>query len=234
MKAFLRASMLGLGLFAALNLAALAMLTTWLLITGRMDGERFDRLRRIVSTPVETERLEVQRAALNAEAAAHASRERERLAMMPRTSEERLAAVDRELDRIQIRQRLMEDEARLLSRSLDERLALAREQQAKLERDERAFTEGAAQLQSERSDAQFKKTVELLESASPKQAKEWLIELASTGRRNDAVRYLDSMSRFAASRVMRELKSAEETALAADLLEALRRRTGDVAPSSAP
>ncbi len=229
MRSITRPVLTGLGVFAALNLAAIALLIAWLLSTGRMDGERFDRLRRLVSTPIETEREEIQLASRTLEESQRQAQERERLAIMPRSAAERLAEVEGALDQVQIRRRMMEEEARLLGKSLEERLALLREQHADLDRRERRFDEREAEIAAERSDAQFRKTVQLLESAPPKQAKEWLLQLSATGRQGDAVRYLDSMSRFAASRVLRELKSAEETARAADLLDALRRRDVDAA-----
>jgi len=236
MRSMLRGIVWALGLFAAANLIALTALVAWLMATGRMDGERFDRLRRIVATTIESEREQDALAVRLAQDSEAAALERQRLSTLPRTASARLADVDEALDQAQIRRRMLEEEARLLSKGLDERLALLREQQSQLERSERLFDDRMAEATAERSDAQFRKTVQLLESAPPKQAKEWLIELSSTGRHGEAVRYLDSMSRFAASRLMRELKSEEETALAADLLEALRRRDLDAAPadSTAP
>lgn len=227
-----RGILVGLGIFAAINLIGLALLIAWLVATDRMDGERFRTLREMIGTPVTVERQSIQRAAHEAQAAAQAEEERRRLAVAPRTSAERVAEIDRVLDEAQIRRRIVEEEARLLGRSLEERAAQLREQEQRLARVEEAHRERIESDNAARRDAQFRKTVQLLESAPPKQAKEWLLELVSTGRRAEAVRYLDAMNRFAASRALRELKSAEETALAADLLEALRRRTLDGADSA--
>lgn len=222
-----------LGVLAAINVMALAAFIGWLFVTDRMDGDRFGAMKRLVLTPIAEERASREREEAEARDAVAGEIERVRLSLPPRTSAERAEEIDRDLDQAQIRRRLVEEEARLLGRSLDERFEALKEETLV---ESRRAEERRAALAAEdaiRSGAQFRKTVALLDSAPPKQAKEWMLELMRTGRRDDAVRYLDSMSRFAASRLMRELKSVEETALGADLLEALRRRTlegGDDTP----
>lgn len=224
MRSILRAAIVALGVFALVNLVLIGAALAWLFSTGRMDGERFQRLREIVATPIETERQAIQLAADRASEDARLEVERRRLGELPRTSAERAAEIDRGLDQAQLRRRMVEEEARLLGRSLETQAALLREQQLQLEQSSLRLHERVDAEAVERRDAQFRKTVQLLEAAPPRQSKEWLLELVSTGRRDEAVRYLNAMNRFAASRLLRELKSAEETALAADLLEALRRR----------
>lgn len=220
---WIRRLVTALGVLAAVNLMAGGAFLGWLLATDRMDAERFGELRRRVFTPIQAERaaLEADEAARREESAA--AIERVRLAAPPRTAAERAAEVDRALDQAQIRRRLVDEEARLLGRGLDERFARLREEESSFDRSETERRAVQAAEEALRSNAQFKKTVQLLEASSPRQSKEWLLELVRTGRRDDAVRYLDSMSTYTASRVLRELKSAEETTLAADLLEALQR-----------
>ena len=72
-------------------------------------------------------------------------------------------------------------------------------------------------------DKQFRRSIDLIESAQPAQTKIWLLAMVEQGRFEDAVSVLDSMQRRSASRVLREFKSAAEMELAGQLLEALGR-----------
>lgn len=225
MTRWLRAAITALAVLAVANLVGFAALLGWLFATERMDGTRFGEIRRIIGTPIsEARELEERRAAAEREEAERAI-ERVRLALPPRTASERAGEIDRSLDEAQLRRRMVEEEARLLGRSLDERAAQLRESQMAFDRSQeerRASTEAEQALLR---DAQFRKTIALLDAAPPAQTKEWMLELMRSGRREDAVRYLDGMSKFAAGRVLRELKSAEETALAADLIQSMTHRT---------
>ena len=74
----------------------------------------------------------------------------------------------------------------------------------------------------EAAQAQFDKAVRQLSSIPAKQAKQILLELINTGRRAQAVAYLDAMQARSAAKVLREFRSAEEVRLATDLLEHVR------------
>jgi len=220
-----RVVVVALGILAAANLVALAAALVWLLGTDRMDAERFGRLKTLVLTPIAVEQATLDQVESERRAETAATIERARPSMPPRTAAERSEAIDRAIDQSEIRRRLIEEQARLLGRSLEERLEALREQTAAFERRDAERRAAIADDEAIRSSVQFRKTLALLDGAPPRQAKEWLLELLRSGRRDEAVRYLDAMSRYAASRVMRELKSAEEASLAADLLESIRRRT---------
>lgn len=229
MSQWMRRIVTALGALAAVNLVACAALLSWLFATDRMDGTRFGELRRWMATPIAEERAMAGRA----ESARRTDSEREvelvRLAIPPRSAAERSAEIDRAIDQAQLRRRLVDEQGRLLGQSLEARLMQLHDAEKQFEESAAERQQAIAAEQTLRNDAQFKKTVALLDASPAKQSKEWMLELLRTGRRAEAVRYLDAMSKYAASRLMRELKGAEETALAADLLEALRRRSIDAA-----
>ena len=71
--------------------------------------------------------------------------------------------------------------------------------------------------------AQFRRAVQLIESAPAGQAKIWLVAMVERGDFAEAVATLDAMRERAASRILREFKSAREMELAGQLLEELGR-----------
>ncbi|MBG81206.1 MAG: hypothetical protein CMJ39_10940 [Phycisphaerae bacterium] len=70
---------------------------------------------------------------------------------------------------------------------------------------------------------QFRRSVQLIESAQPLQAKIWLLRMIEDDRFDDAVAVLDAMRERSASRIIREFNSAQEMELAGKLLESLGR-----------
>ena len=78
------------------------------------------------------------------------------------------------------------------------------------ERDQIAAIEG---------DAQFKKTVTLLESVPPARASEMLLQIIEQGAPEQATAYLNAMQTRTASKILAQIG---DPTLAADLLERLR------------
>ncbi len=119
----------------------------------------------------------------------------------------------------------------------DERDMLGRQLEsvsAELERRQIAFEEERAAWKSEiesqvmrKKDAQFQHTVKVLEALPAKQAKNILLEMiiqkGPQEGMQEATSYLNAMSIDATSRILREMKDQEETRVATDLLEHLRR-----------
>ena len=75
---------------------------------------------------------------------------------------------------------------------------------------------------SRKADEQFAKTVKLLESLPPKQAKQTIVELLSTDKADQAVAYLNAMKPRLAAKVLGAFKTTAENKLATVLLEQLR------------
>lgn len=112
---------------------------------------------------------------------------------------------------------------RQIEQALDQ-LAQARENLAIERAAFRAAIESASQEDEGRDPAsQFRRSVQLMESAQPNQAKVWLLAMVEDDRFDDAVATLDAMRERSASRILREFKSAGELELAGQLLEALGR-----------
>ena len=85
-----------------------------------------------------------------------------------------------------------------------------------------AACRGLADEQQRMRGTQFTKAVKLLESLQPKQAKQQIIELVMTGKKDEAVAYLDAMNQRAAGKILGEFKTVPENALATELLELIR------------
>ena len=81
----------------------------------------------------------------------------------------------------------------------------------------------STEIEGRDPEIQFRRSVQLMESAQPGQAKVWLLAMVESDRFQDAVATLDAMRERSASRILREFQSAGELELAGQLLEALGR-----------
>ena len=233
MSELARSAWKGLGILGVVNTLAIAALLTWLLVSDRMDAGRFSRLRTELATTLTEERLRRETEAATAAEAGRRQVELAHLGQMPRTPAERVEEVDRAQDLRTLERRHLAEEARQLGIVLDERRLAIDQERARLSASQAEWQSARDAEAAIGRDAQMKKAVQLLEGAPPRQAREWIVELCTTGRREEAVRYLNAMNRMAASRVLREMKSAEEAVLAADLIEAMRQWTPRVADGPA-
>lgn len=196
---------------AIVNLLAVLAGVGWLVGSGRLDRERWDAIRTIVAAPPG-----------DPEPATEPTVEEPAGSIRPTSA--RIEAIDREIRQQALSLRRLRDEKEQLDRALEERSAELDRREAAF-REEREAWEGTTLADREaRIDAQFRKTVRLLESVPPKQAKDLLLELVREGDRAGAVAYLDAMSAYKASSVLKTFKGEDETRVAADLLEELRVR----------
>jgi hypothetical protein len=207
---------------AVVNLLSLVLFAAWLAQSGRLNADRVNAVRDLLSPTIAAE--EAAAAAEQAEAAreelAAAERARKENPPLPSTAQVRQASLTRDQTEAALA-RVGEETARLRGQ-LDARAA-------ELDRREQAFrTARAAWLGSieaerqRRTDEQFLQTVRQYESAPAKIAKAWMMELVDDGGEEQVVAYLDAMNARAASKILREFKTAEEAALATELLEKLR------------
>jgi hypothetical protein len=207
-----------LSIIAVVNLLAVLGVGGWMVGTGRLDRERARALLTRPADPGEPP----------------ASIEADPELAIPTSV--RIEAQDRVLRQEAAAIRRMRDEREQLDRALDSRRSelVAREEALTSARSQwEAATAGA---RAARTDEQFRKSVRLLEGVPPKQAKEWLLELVRGGQIDQAVSYLDAMSAFKAASVLKAFKGEEETKVATDLLERVRRRAlvPPAAQASAP
>ncbi len=207
---------------AVVHMLALATFAVWLWHSDRLDGARVQQVRELFSMTIP----EAQVAAKRAETQVKAElAERKELAFRADPPFSSAAAI--ELGSQVTRH--TDQEIRRLEDAKQRRLAQLAESQRLFEEQEAAskarverWEETAAAEVSRKTDEQVAKTVKLLESLPPKQAKQKIVELASTGKTDQAVAYLNAMKPRLAAKVLGAFKTAAENKLATDLLEQLR------------
>jgi len=207
---------------AVVNLLALATFAAWLWHSDRLDGERVQQVRELFSMTIP----EAQAAAKRAETQVKAElAERTELAFRADPPFSSAAAIElgsqvtRHTDQ-EIR-RLEDAKQRGLAQLAESQRLVAEQEAASKARIERWEKTVAAEV-SRKADEQFAKTVKLLESLPPKQAKQTIVELLSTDKADQAVAYLNAMKPRLAAKVLGAFKTTAENKLATDLLEQLR------------
>ncbi|MBL9147459.1 MAG: hypothetical protein JNM94_02070 [Phycisphaerae bacterium] len=197
---------------AVVNLTVVVGLLAWLGATGRLSRDSIDRVREALRAPGADQPAEVP-----------APTEEETRDVTPTTA--RLTAADRVAQQHAILNRRLNDEREQIARDL-----AAQESDLKTREDafasERSAWESATDgARAAATEEQFRKAVKLLESVPPKQGKEWILSLYREGKIDQAVTYLDAMSSFKRSNLLKVFKGEEENKVATDLLERLRMRT---------
>ena len=123
--------------------------------------------------------------------------------------------------------RRLGDERDMLIRQLESVSAELERRQIAFEEQREAWKMAIEAQVVRKKDAQFQHTVKVLEALPAKQAKNILLEMiiqkGPQEGMQEATSYLNAMSIDATSRILREMKDQEETKVATDLLEHLRR-----------
>jgi len=207
---------------AVVNLLAMTMFGLWLWQSGRMDVERLRRLKEMLGQTIEAEQEVAAEQQAQTEADRQEAAEQARVADPPLPS----VAQVRHLNLIdaqsrQAMQRLRDETDQHLARLAMERRQIEREQ-ASLEAEKEAWQEATRAQRQQRTDEQFQKTVKLYESAKPKLAKQWMLNLVDDGEERQVVAYLNAMNSRAAKKILDEFKSEQDGQLATELLERLR------------
>lgn len=207
---------------AVVHLLALAMFLAWLWKSERLDGRRIHQLREMLAMTIP------QADAVAAGEAQDAAllQQRQATAVLRQNpglpSAERVRNITSARQTQQRSSRRIDDVKAQLSRQLAQDGAQIMEQRLALETDRLAIDGGIADEQQRMRGTQFTKAVKLLESLQPKQAKQQIIELVMTGKKDEAVAYLDAMNQRAAGKILGEFKTVPENALATELLELIR------------
>ena len=187
---------------------------SWLAMSGELNQERIDALRLAWNGSVSEDRGQlVDEAGQKSE---------------PEGSSERILAIREAAHREQtVDGQLLAQESRIRRRQIDVALTQLAEARKELEAEREAFEiikRASVQKPKLRDQQeQFRRSVQLIESAQPLQAKIWLLRMIEDDRFEDAVAVLDAMRERSASRVLREFNSAHEMELAGKLLESLGR-----------
>lgn len=209
---------------AVVHLLALLMFLAWLWQTDRLNGDRVEQVRSMLSrTIAEDEQAQEQ----EHEAAQLVSLQRAEQARRQDTPPPSAEAVgtlsqtrhadERAIRRINDVKQQLYREIALAEQQLSEQRAALDSRTATVEGDLDAEAKRLAQ-------EQLTKAVRLLESLPPRQAKEKIVELVQAGKTEQAVTYLDAMSQRAAGKVLAQFKTPKENELATELLERIRTR----------
>ncbi len=206
---------------AVVHLLALATFAVWLWHSDRLDGARVQRVRELFSMTIPEAQVAAKRAQTQVKAELE---ERNEVALRADPPFSSAAAIE---IGSQVT-RHTEQEIRRLEDAKQRRLAQLAESQRLFEEQEAAskarvelWEKTAAAEVSRKTDEQFTKTVKLLESLPPKQAKQKIVELLSRGKTDQAVAYLNAMKPRVAAKVLGAFKTDAENKLATELLEQL-------------
>ena len=207
---------------AVVHLLALALFVGWLWQTDRLDDRRVQAVRSIFASTIAENEAQAQAARLEAERASLLAAEEGRRAAPSLPSADRVRTVSgAQADDARSVRRINDVKAQL-SREIELAETQIQEQRAALDADRQQFEGGLAADTARRQDDQLGKSVKLLEGLPPKQAKQNLVDLVSAGRIDQAVIYLDRMNPRAATKILQQFKTPEESQLATELLERIR------------
>ncbi len=208
-------------LVALANMLAIILFVWWLHFSGRLDMDRVEAVRTMLSETIAEETRRERDEAAQIELVAQQQREAELLASPPVTASETLAlrieTSEIDLQRLQRLRREVETLSETLSRERrlfeDERDAFLAEK-AEFE----AMRERLAEIEG---DEQFAKSVAVLETVKAGEAKEMLAELITTDP-EQAVAYLNAMKARQRAKVIAEFNKDGSVDVATGLLEQLR------------
>jgi flagellar motility protein MotE (MotC chaperone) len=204
---------------AVANLLAVTGFVLWLQSSDRLDVDRVEAIRDILSETRSAEQARLEETAKNDEAEQARIKAEKDAQLPPITAYDRLA-LSEESDEV-TRQRLerMRREVEDLQRTIRADSARLAESRSEFEAEKKAFEDMRDQLVAFEGDAQFKKTVALYETLRPAQARDLMQQLIDQGQTAQAVAYLNKMQPRTAAKIIAQF---EDPALAAELLERLR------------
>lgn len=208
---------------ALANLIGIVGLVWWLHFSGRLNTERVQAVREMLGETIARQAAR-ERAETDA-ARTEAERQAELVLMSgpPVTASEalslRLEASEIDLERVERLKR----EVRNLTETLARERRLLDADRLALEKERAAFDAMRERLARIEGDEQFAKSVGVLESLRPAEARRALIELIDRDR-EQVVSYLNAMKARQRTKILDEFIKGGQADLAAELLEAIRLR----------
>jgi hypothetical protein len=231
-----------ISVIAVANLLALAGVLLWLKASDRLDTNRARDVRQLFSTTVTADKAKVEAATREAEAAKVKAEEEAKASKPPLTASEKLQS------RVELT-KLDEQRMQRMRREVEDlRAALVKEREeldkrwTQLESDRKVFEQLVADSTSGVSDEQFRKSLDVLQGLKAPAAKQILVQMLESPspasaadanaqtettkpremRMKRVTEYLNAMDERARGRIMAEF-TKDDPALAAELLDALRR-----------
>ena len=210
-----------------LNALLLAGGVGWLYSSGRLDKDRFEQIRDMLTVTIEDEKQQELKAKEIEEQTRQKAMEIVRLESVsdgPITLADRLVA-EEQGDELAVQrvERLRRDIS-----DLRRQLALAKDLLAKkhdtLAVQRQEFEQAIEQQTKLKEDEDFQKAVRMYQQIKSKQAKEIFQEMLQRGQLTQVVDYLAAMQLRKAAGVLKQFKSPEEIVQATDLLQHLRLR----------
>ncbi len=207
---------------AVVNLLALLGFVGWLWQSDRLSTERIEELRTVLATTNAQDIEQARDAAAVAQQVQAEQHEQARRSDPPMPAPQQIAAVNLVREQQQRAIARLEDERDLLLAQLDGVHREYEDSQQTFQQQQQQWYASIEDDRQRKQDEQFQQALKLYESIPPKQAQAMMTALVADGAMQQAVAYLDAMNARAASKIIREFKTAAETELAKQLLEELR------------
>ncbi|MBI1369513.1 MAG: hypothetical protein GC162_12775 [Planctomycetes bacterium] len=220
-----------LAIMAILHILGALGFVGYMVATDRVNRERLEAVRAVFEKTIAQAAADAKEQAKVDEAAAEQA---QRIAALegknagPETVSQKLEG-EQERNEITLRQlERTRQEVESLQRSLQLAQQRVEGQYNELLKEKQTLQKRLAQIEQQRNDEGFKKTVELYETLPPKQVKEMFVKLMSEGGGEHVVAFLEAMQPRKAAGVLKEFKTPEEVAKAVQLTEQLRARGSDL------
>ena len=205
------------------HLLALVGFVGWLFASGRVNAERLARVRDIFRPTIAEEKVALEDAEMKAAEEITLVEERKRLLETPMPRTEQIVSAERFEQRAALAVRSLQDEQRRLLDDLSSRERGVTVREEALATRQTEWEKSIADAKERQTKEQFRKAVRLLEAAPAKQGKQWILELVTSGREDQAVAYLDAMNPAKSAALLKAFKGEGEAKVATDLLERLRQ-----------
>lgn len=233
-----------ISILALTNLLAIVGLLLWLKSNDRLDGERVQRIREILSMTIAEEKLKKEEADKTA-----ADEKAKADAVAKRTGPSRPATevIDANRENLEANQASLQrlrEEIKQLQQALAKQQADVQRDREIVEATRKRVEAKEAEINKVARDQQFQQALAALEAQKAPAAKQVLQSMLTDNKREEALDYLAAMDETKRAKIMTEFIKTDER-LAAELLEQLRTRgitqaksnaaaSGAPAPSSAP
>lgn len=214
-----------------MHVLALLGVVGWAAATQRLDRERIAAAADLFRMPVGSEDDDAADVDEEVAADAEATVERAEQALDDAAAESIADRLEADQLRNEMTLRQLErtrEEVQSLTRNLQLSQQRVEEQQEELEAKRDALEARVAEIQEQLDDEGFRRTVGMLESLPPGQAKEMFVQMLDDQKHEQVVDYLMAMQQRRAAGVLREFETAEEVRQAVELTEMLRSRGSDV------